>query len=97
MAGLRLEARDFEGLTRWRWELRDGSGALVTRHEVRLDDSCWQYEAFTDLLGYLSWHTAPGRLAEDQARIVAELGEWIGAQVLGPVAARSRGHGRAGR
>ena len=51
----------------------------------------WQFEAFTDLLGYLSWHVAPDQRAQDEARIVGELGAWIGAQVLRP------GRHRAGR
>ena len=60
MAGLRLEVRDFHDLTSWRWVLTDAAGAFIADHEVRLDATCWQYEAFTDLLGYLSWHVAPG-------------------------------------
>ncbi len=87
MAGLRLEVRDFHDLTSWRWVLTDAAGTCVADHEVRLDATCWQYEAFTDLLGYLSWHVTPDQRARDEARIVAEVGEWIGAQVLGPVAA----------
>ena len=87
MAGLQLEVREFTDLTRWRWVLTDPTGAVVADHEVRLDATCWQFEAFTDLLGYLSWHVAPDRRAQDEARIVGELGAWIGAQVLGPVAA----------
>jgi hypothetical protein len=54
--------------------------------EVRLDAGCWQFEAFTDLLEYLSWHVAPDRRIEDEARIVAEVGEWIGTEVFGAVA-----------
>jgi len=42
--------------------------------------------AFADLPGYLRWHVAPDRRAGDEARIVAEVGAWIGSQVLGPVA-----------
>lgn len=51
MPGLRLEVRDFAGLDRWRWVLTDSAGTFVADHEVRLDATCWQYEAFTDLLG----------------------------------------------
>jgi hypothetical protein len=83
---LRLEVRDFADLTRWRWVLTDATGAFVVDHEVRLDAACWQFEAFADLLGYLHWQVAPDRLAQDEARIVADLGDWIGSQVLGPVA-----------
>ena len=79
---LRLEVRDFEDPARWRWVLTGAGGAFLADHEVRLDDGCWQFEAFTDLLGYLTWHVAPGwppamrRLTgrRDEARIVADLG-----------------------
>jgi hypothetical protein len=84
---LRLEVRDFEGSARWRWLLTRPGGAFLADHEVRLDAGCWQFEAFTDLLGYLIWHAAPDRFAEDEARIVADLGAWIGSEVFGPVAA----------
>jgi tetratricopeptide (TPR) repeat protein len=83
---LRLEVREFQDLTRWRWVLTGPGMAFVADHEVRLDGRCWQYEAFADLLGYLDWHVAPDRLAEDEARIVGEVGTWIGTEVLGPVA-----------
>jgi hypothetical protein len=86
MAVLRLEVREFTDQTRWRWVLTDSSGRLVADHEVRLDAGCWQYEAFTDLPGYLRWHAAPDRRAEDESRIVADVGEWIGSEVLGPIA-----------
>ncbi len=85
MPDLRLDARDFADLTRWRWVLTEPSGVFIADHEVRLDASCWQNEAFTDLHGYM-WHAAPDRFAEDEARIVADVGAWIGSQVLGPVA-----------
>jgi tetratricopeptide (TPR) repeat protein len=87
VAGLRLEAVEFVDLTRWRWMLTDGSGALVAGHEVRLDALSWQFEAFTDLVGYLSWHVMPDRRAEEETQIVSAVGEWIRSEVLGPVAA----------
>jgi tetratricopeptide (TPR) repeat protein len=87
MRELRLEVLEFGDLTRWRWRLTGAGGKFLADHEVRLDKSCWQYEAFADLLGYLSWHAAPDQWDEDEARIVGEVGAWIGAEVLGPVAA----------
>jgi tetratricopeptide (TPR) repeat protein len=92
VAGLRLEVRDFADLTKWRWVLTDGGGAFVADHEVRLDGKDWQHEAFTDLVGYLSWHAAPDRKREDEARITAEVGTWIGEQVLGPIAVHLTAH-----
>jgi hypothetical protein len=58
---LRLEARDYDGPTRWRWVLTDTSGVFIADHEVRLDARSWYYEAFTDLQHYISRHTAPDR------------------------------------
>jgi CHAT domain len=87
MRELRLEVLEFEDLTRWRWRLTGAGAKFLADHEVRLDGGCWQYEAFSDLLEYLSWHAAPDRWDEDEARIVGETGAWIGAEVLGPVAA----------
>jgi hypothetical protein len=83
---LRLEVREFGDLTRWRWVLTNADGTFIVDHEVRLDAGRWEYDAFTDLLGYLQWHVAPDRWDTDEARIVGEVGAWIGAEVLGPVA-----------
>ena len=86
MAGLlRLEVREFRDLTRWRWVLTDASGAFVADHEVRLNPDDWQFEAFTDLPWYVRWHAAPDQREADEARIVGEVGEWIGSRVLGAV------------
>jgi len=87
MVELRLEVRDFADQARWRWVLTGPGGAFLADQQVRLDVGCWQFEAFTDLLGYLTWHVAPDRFAEDEARIVADLEAWIGSEVFGPVAA----------
>jgi hypothetical protein len=53
---LRLEVREYQDETRWRWVLTEAGGALVADHEVQLDRGCWQFEAFGNLLGYLGWH-----------------------------------------
>jgi hypothetical protein len=79
---LRLEAREFTSATRWRWVLLSSEGTLLAEHEVRLDPESWQFEAFTDLHQYM-WHAAPDRFAADAARITAEAGDWIAAEVLG--------------
>jgi hypothetical protein len=96
-SGLRLEAVEVAapppdwparyGPVQWRWVLTDeATNAPVAEHQVRLDPSAWQFEAFvTDLAGYLAWQVAPDRREQDEARMVAQLGEWIGDQVLGPV------------
>jgi tetratricopeptide (TPR) repeat protein len=88
VAILRLDAVEFADLARWRWVLTDeASEAPVADHEVRLDAQCWQFDAFADLMGYLSWHVAPDRRRQDEPQVVTELGKWIGSTVLGPVAA----------
>jgi tetratricopeptide (TPR) repeat protein len=80
---LRLEAREFRDLTRWRWVLTDAAGRFLAGHEVRLDPAAWEFEAFADLRGYVLWHAEPGRYRDDEARIVAGVGAWAGAHVLG--------------
>ena len=51
---MRLEVLDFGGPTRWRWRLTEADGgAFLADHIVELDPGDWQYEAFTDLDGYL--------------------------------------------
>ena len=82
MAELRLEICDFTDLTRWRWVLTK-AGRYLADHSVQLDDSSWQYEAFTDLAGYLSWQIAPDRRRAGEEHIVSDLGRWITARVLG--------------
>ena len=84
-ADLLLEVREYVGPARWRWVLSGLDGTPIADHEVRLDVGSWQFEAFADLPGYLNWRAAPDRRAEDEARIVAEVGAWVGAPVLGRV------------
>ena len=81
---LRLEVSEYVSPTRWRWTLTGAGGIFLADHEVRLDETDWEYDAFTDLLEYLSWHVAPDQRVQDEARIADELGAWIGTQVLGP-------------
>ncbi|MBW8737339.1 MAG: CHAT domain-containing protein [Streptomyces turgidiscabies] len=83
---LTLRVEDFAGPDRWRWVLVAPDGEVVTRHEVRLDPAGPQYEAFLDLPGYLRRHAAPDVRAVREREIVREVGTWIGAEVLGPVA-----------
>lgn len=82
---LHLKLERFENPARWRWLLQSPGGALVVDHQVQLDSRCWQFEAFADLGRYLRRYAAPDRMA-NEAEILAEVGHWIGEQVLGPVA-----------
>src|SRR5262245_34938679 len=87
MDELRLEVTSFTDVAHWRWRLTDAHGAFKADHEVALNQTDSAYDAFSDLYGYLRYHAAPDRLLEHEAEIVAWLGRWIGAQVLGPVGA----------
>ena len=71
----------------WRWVLTWPGGARVSDHEVNLDKAEWQYEACTDLYGWLEHYAEPinGRTA-DEERIVAAVGDWISRHVFGPIA-----------
>jgi hypothetical protein len=41
--------------------LDEAPGALLADHEVRLAPDDWQFLAFGDPTGYLSWHVTPDR------------------------------------
>lgn len=58
---MRLEVLDYAGPTSWRWRLTEAGGGFVADHVVQLDSGDWQFEAFTDLHGYLRWNAAPDR------------------------------------
>jgi hypothetical protein len=62
-------------------------GKYLADHQVDLAGSGWEFEAFTDLPGYLRWHLAPDRRLEQEADIVAQVGAWAGDRVFGPVGA----------
>jgi hypothetical protein len=80
---LQLEVRDYSD-TRWRWVLTDSGGSIIGDYEVRLKVTDWQFDAFADLPGHLFSHVTPDRQREHER--VAEVGEWIGANVFGPIA-----------
>jgi hypothetical protein len=92
--GLRLEVLDFDGLSRWRWRLTDAAGVFLADHQVELDTTAWQFEAFTDLYRYLRWNASPDHRLAHEEELVGRVGEWIGKQVLGPVATAMASAGR---
>ncbi|WP_181320129.1 AAA family ATPase [Saccharothrix carnea] len=67
--------------------LTEPGGEFLADHDVSLDESCWQYEAFSDPHGYLRVHAEPDRRSASEAEILARLGRWIGAEVFGDVGA----------
>jgi hypothetical protein len=85
MGEFRLEAREFRSLARWRWLLTGPDGSMVADHEVRLNEGCWQFKAFSNLWDYVQLRAVPDRRMEDEALIVAEVGAWIGEHVFGEV------------
>lgn len=83
----RLEVGEWVGPARWRWRLSDSADSVgVVEHEVMLDPTVWQFEAFADLYRFLQWNVSPDRRREHEAELLAEVGDWIGQHVLGPVA-----------
>lgn len=81
-----LEVRDYKDARHWRWHLTDAGGKVWPDWEVALDESEPLYEAFLDLAGYLRRHTAPDRRAQQQGKLLKEVGAWMGEKVLGPMA-----------
>ena len=72
----------------WRWTLTDHAGAYIQDHQVRLDPTHACYRALLDLSGYLRVYADPHRRQQDERRLIAEVGDYVGAQVLGEAIAR---------
>ena len=89
--GLCLEAVAVKGPARWRWVLTDeAGGTLLGEHHVQLDERAREYQALSDLQGYLRWYAAPdpdGR-PPSEGTLLAEVGAWVGREVLGPTLGR---------
>ncbi|MFO1432111.1 MAG: CHAT domain-containing protein [Candidatus Competibacteraceae bacterium] len=83
---LLLQASDVRDPAHWYWRLTDTNGNFLADHTVALDRADWRYEAFCDLYGYLNRRVAPDKRQAEETRLLAELGAWIGEQVLGPIA-----------
>jgi hypothetical protein len=84
-----LQAVEIRGPSRWRWVLTDeATGNPLADHEVMLDPDAAEVRAFGDVYGWVRSYAAPDRRAEDEQRLVAELGAWAGRVLLGePVGA----------
>lgn len=80
-----MTVADYKSPSRWRWVLTGPDGRLVADHDVQLDGSDWQNEAFNNLYGYLRVHAVPDRRLQREAEIVAEVAAWAGRNVLGQV------------
>ena len=80
-----LQAVDVRGPTRWWWLLTDeATGNLLADQQVALDPDAPEVRGFGDVYRYVRSYAAPDRRAEDEARLVAELGVWAGRVLLGP-------------
>ena len=61
MPPLVLVADEVKDPWHWFWRLKDDRGTLLAHHEVALDPTDWQAQAFTDLYRYVRQHADPGR------------------------------------
>ena len=86
MAGLRLVASEVVGQSSWLWRLF-GPDGLVGHHQVAIEGSPWEWQALRDLPTGLAAHLDPSDRLASEARLVAQVGDWTAAQVLGPLAA----------
>src|SRR6266851_555996 len=71
----------------WRWSLTRPGGSFIGEHEVDLDKAEWQYEACTDLYGWLEHYAGPfNDRTVSEERIVAAVGDWISQRLFGAMA-----------
>lgn len=83
-----LEVKDFKDPQHWRWLLTDSQGKFLQDFEVGLDSSNSNYNAFLDLYSFLEANSSPDKWLDDQARIIKQVGAWIGKNALGRVGER---------
>jgi hypothetical protein len=65
--------------------LTDVGGAFLADHAVTVDRTDRFYQAFVDLYPYLRYYAVPDRPLDHEAELLADVGQWIGEQVWGPV------------
>ncbi|MCX6626178.1 MAG: hypothetical protein NTW28_00925, partial [Candidatus Solibacter sp.] len=82
---LHLAVADYKDAHHWYWRLTDADGRFLADQEVKLDPLDAEYEGFLDLPSYLAMHAAPDRRREDEARLVRQVGEWMGRSFYGPI------------
>jgi hypothetical protein len=83
-----LEATDFRDPQHWRWVLKDSQGKFLQDFEVGLDSSNPNYIAFLDLYSFLEANSSPDKWLDDQAKLIRQVGTWIGKDALGRVGER---------
>ena len=82
---LNLAVADYKDAHHWYWRLTDADGQFLADQEVKLNPSDSEYEGFLDLPSYLAIHAATDRRREDEARLVRQVGEWMGRHFYGPI------------
>jgi hypothetical protein len=82
---LNLAVADYKDAQHWYWRLTDADGQFLADQEVNLNPSNAEYEGFLDLPSYLAIHATPDRRRDDEARLVRQLGEWMGRNFYGPI------------
>jgi hypothetical protein len=80
-----LDVLEVGGSGRWRWRLSEVGGAFVADHEVRVDEGAFEFEGFEDLFGFVRWRADLDDRLASEARLVGQVGGWVGEQVLGAV------------
>jgi hypothetical protein len=80
-----LDVLEVGGSGRWRWRLSEVGGAFVADHEVRLDEGAFEFEGFEDLFGFVRWRADLDDRLASEARLVGQVGAWVGERVLGAV------------
>jgi hypothetical protein len=80
-----LEVADYQGPTQWYWRLTEAGGRFLGDHEAKLNPRDAEYAGFLDLYGYLKQNASPFNRRAEEARLVEEVGAWIGREVLGPL------------
>jgi hypothetical protein len=82
---LNLAVADYQDAHHWYWRLTDADGQFLADQEVKLNPSDSEYEGFLDLPSYLATQAATDRRREDEARLVRQVGEWMGRHFYGPI------------
>ncbi|MGH9721338.1 MAG: CHAT domain-containing protein [Bryobacteraceae bacterium] len=84
-ATLHLTVADYRDAHHWYWRLTDAQGHFLADQEVQLNPADSEYEGFLDLPVYLATHSALDRRRDDEARLVRQVGEWMGRNFYGPI------------
>ena len=85
---LKLTISDYRDANHWYCRLLDANGHQLADHEVSLNPRDFEHEGFVDLRSFLRDHAMPHRRQQDEARLIEQVGAWIGRNVYGPIAGK---------